>query len=198
MKSFLIVLSLLLSAYLSAQIAPIKFTQAIFENGMTYPQVIIDGKKNFEDSINSDILKRLEDVKANDFCIGQYGYVQKSHHLQIHVFCNCIDFEESENRYFLYNLETGRPVSYSDLIDPKQWEEAGKFIEEELLKYGEIKSLTISDVLKQHVREKNLDALHVIMTRDGIEVKPADESWGDKKLALNWAQLKPYLRYQFI
>lgn len=198
MKTFLIVLSLLLSAYLSGQIAPIKFKQGIFENGMTYPQVIIEGKKSFEDSINADILRRLEDVKANDFCIGQYGYVQKSHHLQIHIFCNCIDFEESENRYFLYNLETGRPVPYSDLIDPKKREEAAKFLEEEIMKYGEIKSLAVNSVLKEQLLEKNLDALHVLMTRDGIEVKPVDESWGEKKLTLTWIQLKPFLRYQFI
>ncbi|OFZ52716.1 MAG: hypothetical protein A3D92_10710 [Bacteroidetes bacterium RIFCSPHIGHO2_02_FULL_44_7] len=201
MKSILPTLIAMLLTFSSvAQMVEVKFKEASFANGMVYPLVVIAAHKSLEDSINADILRRISDLEASDFCIGQYGYVQKSTHLQIHLFCNCIDFEESENRYFLYNLEEGRAVPYSDLLNPKERTAAGEFLAGKMKAFAVQQNLTLSDEDVLKIQEHNLNAMKVEMTKDGLRMWLLGlEGWtADKACTVSWIEMKPFLKYNFM
>ena len=199
MKKIIAFFLVLIASNAYSQLSEVRFREQTFANGMTYPQVIISASKKCEDSINNDILRRIADLKASDFCIGQYGYVQKSTHLQIHIFCNCIDFEESQNRFFLYNLDEGMAVPYSDLINPKKKEDAGKFISHKVKTFLGSKAVELTDELIQKIESENLDAFKVEMTKDGVKLwMPELETWGETPFEITWIELKPFLKYHFI
>ena len=199
MKKFITFLILLVTSNVVAQLTEVRFREQTFDNGMNYPQVIIPACKACEDTINANIRFRISDLEASDFCIGQYGYVQKSTHLQIHIFCNCIDFEESQNRYFLYNLDEGRDVPYSDLLNPKKTKEAGTFISEKIKGHLKQKSLNAPDEIISKIEGNNLDALKVEMTKNGVNLWiPEMEGWGEDPAVIQWIELKPFLKYHFI
>ncbi|MDX2362706.1 MAG: hypothetical protein QNK23_17990 [Crocinitomicaceae bacterium] len=199
MKTYLLLLGIIFSANLFAQIGEVKFREETFDNGMTYPQVITESAPEVESSINANILEQLKDIEASDFCIGQFGYVQKGMHLQIHIFCNCIDFDESENRFFLYNLESGAAVPYSDLLGAKRKEATGNFLVEKVREYlGENQS-ELSEEMYTEIGTKNLDAFKVEMTKAGLNISLPDfPKWGEKPLLITWGELRSFLRVNYI
>jgi hypothetical protein len=184
----------------AAQLKEVRFNDATFENGMTYPQLEIAGDPVHQDSINADLRLKLKDLEAAEFCIGQYGYVQKSTHLQIHIFCNCIDFSESVNRYYLYNLEEGRSVPYSDLINPQEKDAATAFLSGKMTEFTAQNDITLSETALSNIQKLNLDGMQVEMTRDGLNIQMrVDEGWDATKiLKVSWVELKSFLKYHFI
>ena len=197
-----LLITLLLSSFASitfGQFTQVKFKEETFANGMVYPQVVIVDSPDHADSINADINRRIADLEASDFCIGQYGYVQKSTHLQIHIFCSCIDFDESENRYFLYDIENGTAVPYSSLFDPKKTGKAAEYLLNKTKEKLNSKSLELTPELEKEIIEKNLDAFKVEMTKDGLHLWLENiEGWGKDPYKIVWEDLKPYLKYHFI
>lgn len=199
MKKFILLFVLFTTLNTMAQHTEVRFREQTFDNGMNYPQVIIPACKTCEDSINSNIRFRISDLEASDFCIGQYGYVQKSTHLQIHIFCNCIDFEESQNRFLLYNIDEGKDVPYSDLFSSKKTKEVGLYLADQIKNHARNKSLTISDELTTSIQKDNLDVLKVEMTKDGLNIwLPEIKEWGEEPAVIKWIELKPFLKYHFI
>lgn len=192
------ILTFILSTSFS-QLTEVKFREKAFANGMNYPQVIIPASKKCEDSINANILLKISDLESSDFCVGQYGYVQKSTHLQIHIFASCIDMDESQNRFLLYNLDEGTCVPYSDLINPKKTAEAGSYLTEKAKVYAAGKSIELNDEIFSAITEHNLDAFQAEMTKDGIDLwLPNLTAWGEKRMTITWIELKPFLKYNFI
>lgn len=200
MKNFLPTLIALFLVFNSvAQMSEVKFREESFANGMVYPLVVIPAHKSLEDSINADILRRVSDLEASDFCIGQYGYVQKSSHLQIHLFCNCIDFKESENRYYLYNLEEGRAVAYSDLLNPKERPAAGEFLLGKIKAFASQNGINLSQDIVDNILSNNLNAMKVEMTKDGLRLSLDAEGWkADMTCTVSWIEMKPFLKFHFI
>lgn len=199
MKFITLFTILLTVTSLQAQFSEVQFREQHYDNGMTYPEIVIPGEQTHSDSINADLQRRIYDLKESDFCIGQYGYVQKSTHLQVHIFCNCIDFEESQNRFFLYNIEEGASVPYSDLFDPKKVKDAGKFLADQTKAYCVKKGITLSEDKITEIANTNLDAFKTEMTKSGVNLWLEDiEAWGKEPFQIPWTSLKPYLKYHFI
>ncbi len=48
----------------------IKFTTKNFENGFRYPSIIFTDNTSVQDSVNVIIERKVADLKASDFCIG--------------------------------------------------------------------------------------------------------------------------------
>lgn len=181
-----------------SQFAEVKFREEALANGMLYPQVIIAANKAHQDSVNADIQRHIAEFKSSDFCIGEYGYVQKSTHLQIHIFCNCVDYETGQNRYLLYNLEEGRGVPYSDLLNPKEKKAATEFLMTRIQSFSAAHALSLSEEQLELIRQKNLDAFQCEMNKDGIRLTWPDGSWGNTSCAVAWSELKPFLKYHFM
>ena len=199
MKVLLTITTILLFSQAFSQLAEVKFRELTFDNGMLYPAVVIPENKAYEDAINKDLMAGIADLKESDFCIGQYGYVQKSTHLQIHIFCNCIDLDESENRFFLYNIENGTAVPYSDLLNPTKLGDAGSYLADRTRTYLESLSSQISKTEENTIMETNFDAFKTEMTRDGVNLWLTDNAqWGKDPLFISWTDLRSFLRLHFI
>lgn len=198
LKSALIYIIAFSSCTTFAQLSEVKFTEKSFENGMTYPQLAISDKA-LQDSINSNIELRIADLKESDFCIGQYGYVQKRTHLQINLFCTCIEFDDPQNRYFFYNLVSGKPVPYSDITEPKTSKKLNALLIEKAKLHLTNKMGTLSLESQAKIEENGIDAFQVVMQRGGLDLWLTEEqTWGEKPLFISWVELTPFLKYQFM
>lgn len=181
-----------------AQLSEVKFTEKSFDNGMVYPQLAISDKA-LEHSINSNIEQRISDLQESDFCVGQYGYVQKRTHLQINLFCTCIEFEEPQNRYFFYNLVSGEPVPYSDITEPKTSKKLNTLLIEKAKLHLSNKMGTLSIDSQSKINESGIDAFRVVMQRGGLDLWLSEApEWGEKPLFISWVELTPFLKYQFM
>lgn len=196
MKNFIALCLVSFSTLSYSQMSEVKFREQSFANGMIYPQVVIPASKIAEDSINTDIRRRIADLEKSDFCIGQYGYVQKATHIQIHIYCNCIDFAESQNLYFFYDLESGKHVLYTNVFNPQQAEGAKHYIIEKVKSFAKANEITLTPSILENMLAQSLDAFEVELTRDAIRLMHSD--FGDKRLELTWLELKPYLKYHFM
>jgi len=198
MKALLLALLTLTSINSFSQIKRVKFTDATFENGMLYPIAHLQGADEITSKINTDILANIQDLKDADFCIGQYGFVQKGSHLQIHIFCNCIDFKESQNRYLLYNIETGKNVNYLDILTPNKIKATSKYLKEITAIHIKANNLSIAPSSMKLIESENLDAYKVTFKRDGLDLWLKDDSWGEKPMFITWGAMRPFMKYSFI
>lgn len=198
MKIFLFTLLTLMTVNSFAQIKRVKFIDATFENGMLYPIAQIPGSDDIASKMNADILINIQDLKDADFCIGQYGFVQKGSHIQIHLFCNCIDFKESQNRYFLYNIETGENVKNSDILTPNKKKAASKYLKEMTDNHIKLNNLSIDPAALKLIVSDNIDAFKVTFKRDGMDLWLLNDKWGDKPMSITWGAMRSFMKYSFL
>jgi hypothetical protein len=192
---FVFILSIKFAFLAQSQVS---LTPLTFENGFKYPHANFPKDKSIEDKLNSAIIEHIQDLESSDFCIGEYGYVQKGSHLEIHIFCTCIDLPESEHRYVLLNTETGESVFHSDLFAEKEQKDALAFIQKRLGEYKSTNELCQQQFTK--ITElSTYEDIAIRLYKDGIEVRPASTTDCEQTpLRLTWEDLKPFLRYHFI
>ena len=198
MKVLLTLLAVFTLSNVFSQLDQIKFKESTFENGMLYPVAVLSNFKIAEDKINKHLLSQIDDLKNADFCIGNYGYVQKGAHLQIHIFCNCIDFDESQNRYYLYNTETGDNVQYSDLLNPQRKKDAVAILQTKVKTFSSINPIELSTEDLKLIEDKNLDAFKIVFKREGMDLWLKSANWGEKPLYLTWPQMRSVLKYSYL
>lgn len=176
----------------------VKLTPKTFDNGFKYPVVVLSPDKTNQEPINKKILESVSDLEASDFCIGEYGFVQKGNHLEIHIFCTCIDLDESEHRYLLFNLETGEMVSHDDLFDPKQKKKALAAINTKIKAYSSSDETCKTDFGKLN-SDIQFEDLSFRLHKDGLEVRPeGTKSCEATPLHMSWVELSKYLKIKFI
>ena len=198
MKIIITLLALSIYSTSFSQISQVKFTESTFENGMLYPTAVVYGSKEATDNINTNLLSQIQDLKEADFCIGQYGYVQKGAHIQIHIFCNCIDFDESQNRYFLYNVESGDAVKYENILNPRKKEDASKFLKEKTAAFINTNSIDINKSDLEIIDNDNLDAFKIVFKREGMDLWLKNDAWGKESLFISWGEMKELMKYNFL
>lgn len=176
----------------------LKLTPKMAANGFKYPVAAYEDK-DIESKINASLLEQVQPLIDNDFCVGEYGYVQKGSHIEIHIFANCIDFAESQHYYLLFNLDNGNKVAHSDLFVTNQQENALKYIKKQVDAY------TIGDgecgESWKGIQNQDLtyDSINIRLNRDGIEVRPAETTTCEKgAIIIPWSKLSSFLRYKFI
>lgn len=173
----------------------IKFTAKTFDNGFRYPVMIYE-KTAIQDSINLSILKEIEDLKASDFCIGDYGYVQKGNHIEVHLVCNCIDMDEADHRYLLFNMVEGTRVGHSDIFESKKKSVALKVIS------NKIRSVKDSNPCAADFGEMeedlNFSQMQIRLYKDGLEIRPLETKCEQTPVTVKWTELSSCLKYNFI
>lgn len=178
--------------------AQVKFTSKAFENGFKYPVAVFSSDIAIQDTMNAQIESSIQDLESSDFCIGDFGYVQKGAHLQLHLMCNCIDMKESEHRYLFFNLKTGYLVRQADLFAPKERERALIYISGELKKHT-----ATTDACKESFSSLpetiSYDDIDIRIGKDGIEVRPKNSTSCEREpLRIEWKNLHSYLQFSFI
>lgn len=189
---------LLLTAFITTANAQIKFAGKIMDNGLRYPVALLPANKAAEDSINKAIDASLSDLVNSDFCVGDFGYVQKGNHVQIHMLCNCIDMDQSEHRYLFFNIETGALVPVSDMFSAEESENALKFISDKVREYHSSNS-GCENAFSKLDDSISFSKLNIRLAADGIEVRPVNTEVCEKfALKIAWSEIQKFLRYQFI
>ena len=179
-------------------IGQVKLQPKTFDNGFKYPHVELSSNKSIEDSINNQILANIADLKASDFCIGEYGFVQKGIHIEILMFCTCIDLDDSEHRYLLFNTETGEQVEHVDLFDPKQTDKALALLNKKIQAYQASDENCKSDFSSLNA-DSGFEDFHLRMYKDGIEIRPLNSVNCEKTpLRVTWTEMSTLLRHKYI
>lgn len=194
-NSLLLLTTLFVVNFIWAQVG---LTPQTFDNGFKYPNANFPKDKAIEDKLNEGIYETIKDLEANEFCIGEYGYVQKGSHIEIHIFATCMELAESEHRYVLLNIETGERVKHNDLFAEKQQADALKFILNKMESYkssNELCQTKFSEVLSS----ASYNDINIRLYKDGIEVRPINTSDCEQfPMRITWNELKQFLRYNFI
>lgn len=186
--------TLVLFAAMSA-FGQIRFSDETFDNGMRYPVAHFDSKPAIADSMNAIIQENLVDAETSDFCVGDYGYFQKGNHIEVHLTCNCIDFEETDHRYLFFSLESGQLVGYSDLFENKKKEEALQLINKH------IRDALAANVCAQEFGEMTADAdwsdITFRLYKDGLEIHPGS-GMCKSPVKITWTEMYSFLKYNFL
>lgn len=173
----------------------IKFSEGVYDNGMRYPIVKFPPNPAVADTMNAIIQEKLMDAETSDFCIGDYGYFQKGNHIELHLICNCIDFEETDHRYLFFSLETGELVPYQDLFESKSRDEALKIINK-----------TIRDAKAANSCAQGFDNttddltwsdMNYRLYKDGIEIHPLS-GFCDSPIKISWTEVRSLLKYSYL
>lgn len=172
----------------------LKFTDKTFDNGMRYPVVHYSKDQAVADTMNAIIQRNLMDAEVSDFCIGDYGLVQKGNHVELHLICNCIDFAETDHRYLFFSLETGQLVAYTDLFDSKEKDKALKRINE-LVSNAEDE--TCKAELTSEGESLNWGSMTYRLYKDGIELHPKSGAC-ENPVKVPWTEISTYLKYNFL
>lgn len=168
-----------------------------FENGLTYPQLEHPHDSSSYIGINNAIYLGLSDLEQSDFCMSDYGYVQKGSHLQLEIMCNCIEMDEGEFRYFLFSTDADKGVPYSDLFEEKSRLKAIEYVMDRIDAY----QTELGDGCKEAFgarAERKFDELHIRMKKAGLQFTPNSGSCQSEPLLINWTDLKDYLKFNYI
>jgi len=195
MKNVILIILLFATSLAFSQYNQVVFKEATFPNGMLYPIITTPGLPEVSERMNSDLQAKIADLKASDFCVGQFGYVQKADLLQIHIFCNCIEFKESQNRYYLYNIENGNEIPNMGIIKEKKKKAFSIFLNNKIKSFTVANNLVLSNEEERIIKEDLLEAFDLIFTKDGINIRFKQSSWDNKSLFISWEELTPYLEY---
>ncbi|MFT5777678.1 MAG: hypothetical protein ACI837_000626 [Crocinitomicaceae bacterium] len=175
----------------------VKFRDGQLPNGMTYPMIVFTSNRGAEMSINRDIEANVQTFRERDFCIGQYGFIQKASFLQIHIYANCIDMVESENYYYLYDMETGETATVTDMLNPKTEEEFNTYFRNIVKNFVTDKEIELTET-------ESLDAfivaeLNAKLDKDGIYFTSSRlVNWGDNQLFVKWTDIQTFLKVTYI
>ncbi len=197
MRLITLLCAVLMTGSLVAQ-QNIKFHDKTFDNGLKYPEVeIVKGSDDAELAINKRIMEEIIDLKAQDFCVGDFGFVQKGMHIQVLLYCNCIDMAKSENRYLFFNFDTGEEVPSYYIFDEKRRDEALRYIRSELNKFeAPAESKEEFDAIPEEFGWVDID---LRLTIDGIEIRPINSEKCEKApMRIDWNDIRSLLKYSFI
>lgn len=191
-------LSLLLIALLAffSVKSQIKFIPQEYGNGFKYPKAVYETEPAIEDSVNKIIHSKVSDLESSDFCVGDYGYVQKGSHLQILFMCNCIDMAQTEFRYTLINLSTGKEVPFKDVFEEKSQSKALDVLRKAVMNKSSANA-DCNTLLKSKGEEINWDDMNLRLSKDGIEIRPANAPACEPfPIKVPYSEFSEYLKYQ--
>jgi hypothetical protein len=174
----------------------IKFNVKNFENGFRYPSMVYTENTAVQDSINAIITSKVADLEASDFCIGDYGYVQKGNHIELHLVCNCIDMETADHRYLLFNLVDGTLVSHHDLFTSKKNEVALKIISHAIRKVKDTNPCVAE--FGDLTEDLNFSQMSIRLYKDGLEIRPLKSDCEKTPVTVKWTELSSCLKYSFM
>lgn len=193
----LLVLLALSFIYQSVTAQEVKFTDGQYPNGLTYPIAKFGMNAKAERMLNKNIIHVVSNYEEQDYCIGQYGYVQQTNFIQINFYFNCIDMDESKNEFHLFSLDDGEPCPTSEMFLDKKKKGYRQFFRKRIAAhFTENGKDAPSD---EQMQSMSIDDCTVKLLEKGIKIsRPNDKNWPDKDLMINWSEIQPFLKTTFI
>lgn len=196
MKKRLILLSFLLATQL-VQAQSLRFKNGQLDNGLVYPIVDVMGNPEAQKELNSAIQGIIAEYKEQDYCIGQFGYVQKANFLQLNFYFNCIDLDESKTENHFFDLSTGEACTISALFLEKQKKHYDSFFADHIVKHIiENGNDAPSD---DFIDSISIEDCQVELVEEGMKINlKSYESWPNEALMISWEELRPFLKSTFL
>ncbi len=193
-------ISLLLPILLFAQsfhAQEITFTDARYSNGLLYPIATIKANPDAQKAMNEQILKIVSVYESQDYCIGQYGFVQQTGYIQLHFYFNCMDMDESQNMYYLFDLGNGQLCTTSEMFLDNQKEKLHRYLRSLV---SDFYANNGKEPLQEEVlNQLSIDQFTVQLSEEGLMIRSTKlENWGTQDLVITWLDLRPYLKTTFI
>lgn len=194
-KRIILLPLLLILQLVSAQ--DVKFSNGTYENGLIYPIAEFNGNAVTEKMLNKNILNIISNYQKQDYCIGQYGYVQQTSFIQLNFYFNCIDMDESAKESHLYSLDDGEPCPPSEMFIEKQKKGYLPYFRQRVSKHFiEFEKEAPS---KEFLKSLSIDDCQVTLLEEGIKISINQAvNWPEEDLIISWGQLRPYLKTTFI
>ena len=193
-------ITLLLPILLFAQLIhaqEIKFKNAQYQNGLIYPVAEFAANAEAQKTMNAKILEIVSEYETQDYCIGQYGYVQQTSFIQLHFYFNCIDLDESQNKYYLFDLGDGTICPPSKMFLDKQKENMQRYFRSRISDF--YKNNGKDPLPMETLNQLFIDDFMVQLTEEGLLIRSTTlENWGTQDLSISWSDLRPYLKTTFI
>lgn len=192
----LVLLALIpLSQLVTAQ--QVKFGEGQYPNGLVYPIAQLGSNPAAQTMLNKNIMLIVSEYEAQDYCIGQYGYVQQTNFIQMNFYFNCIDMDESKKESHLFSLDDGEPCPTSEMfLDKKKKAFRDYFIKKVNAHYVENGKTAPSD---EQMKSISIDNCTAKLLEEGIEIsRPNDENWPGTSMTILWSDVQSYLKTTFI
>lgn len=192
--------TLLLALSLFSQLViaqEVKFTDGQYQNGLSYPIAQFGVNAQAETMLNKNIIHIVSNYEEQDYCIGQYGYVQQTNFIQINFYFNCIDMDESKNEFHLFSLDDGEPCPTSEMFLDKKKKGYRQFFSNRITAHFIENGKDAPS--EERMKVMSIDNCTVKLLEKGIEIsRPNDENWPEKNLMIDWSQIQPFLKTTFI
>jgi len=174
----------------------VKFSERAFDNGLIYPVAKFVGNADAEKALNENILAIVSKYENQDFCIGEFGYVQRTSFIQLNFYFNCIDMDKSLSESHLFNLADGEICPLSEMFMEEKEKNYRAFFHKKVVAHysqngKEMPSTDFMDNL-------SIDDCTVNLMEDGMEISLDSQDWPEEKLILTWNELHPFLKSIFI
>lgn len=194
-KKLILLLLLLVFQWTLAQ--EVKFKDGQFSNGLIYPIADFNGSADAEKKLNENILSIVSEYEQQDYCIGQYGFVQQTNYIQLHFYFNCIDLDESKNEFHLFSLENGEPCQPSAMFLEKEQKKFREYFKQKISTHYTDNNVNLPS--SDFMESLSLDDCKVKLLEGGMEISlPNEQNWPAKNLVITWTEIRPFLKTTFI
>ncbi len=156
-------------------VAQYQFEDSTFANNLIIPKLTYKLNKTVESDINQILVKLGDSLMNEEYCLSNYGYIQKNNLLQFEFMYNC-DFENDHFLFWYYNVRTGVKLEPNQLI-----------LEEKLKAFFNILNESASDNTATKLSEVKLQFL-----QEGLKVYYNQQS---KSVILPWSKAESILNY---
>lgn len=174
----------------------VKFSERAYDNGLIYPVAEFIGNADAEKALNENILEVVSKYEDQDFCVGEFGYVQRTSFIQLNFYFNCIDMDKSLNESYLFSLSDGEICPPSEMfMEEKEKNYRAYFHKKVVAHYTQNgKEMPASDFMEN----LSIDDCMVNLIEEGMEISLDSNDWPEEKLILTWNELRPFLKSIFI
>ena len=175
----------------------VQFTERAYDNGLIYPVAEFTGNTDAQKALNDNILEIVSQYEKQDFCIAQYGFVQRTSFIQLNFYFNCIDMDESIGESHLFDLSNGEICPPSEMFLEEQENRYRAFFHKKVSAHftQNGKEIPASDFMNN----LSIDDCNVTLLEEGLEISLGTEvDWPKEDLLIKWEELRPYLKTIFI
>ncbi len=187
--SFLLILQL-------AQAQNVRFKNGQLDNGLVYPIIELMGNADAQEELNANIGMIISEYQEQDYCIGQFGYVQKANFLQVNFYFHCIDLDDSKTENHFFDLNTGETCAITSLFLEKQKKHYESFFADHITKHIiEEGNDAPSD---DFISSISIENCQVELVEEGMKISmDSYDNWPSEKLLITWEELRPFLKSTF-
>lgn len=192
-----IILLPLLFAFQIVTAQEVRFSERAFDNGLNYPVVDFSGNVDAKNALNENILEIVSKYENQEFCIGEYGFVQRTSFIQLNFYFNCIDMEVSKSESHLFDLSSGEICPPSTMFLKKEEKKYHAFLHKKISAHYVQNGKEVPT--NEFLSKLSIDDCNVTLLEEGIEVSiNAKEDWPENDLLIKWGELRPFLKTIFI